>query len=177
MRKFLPLGLGLFLGLVGAVLFLSAGLPPALVAFVFWMVGGAIGISLLQFAFLGKMVEESIQAAQARPFRAFLTGVLVLELPVFAASCFQLAGAQGLAALSLLLFFGALTLLIWPANVAYFIGRRLAPEESRQRQVTAGSLVATSSLLVPVFGWLWVAFLVVLSTGGFCLRGRYAAAR
>ena len=172
MGKIFPLGLGLFLGLMGAVLFLRAGLPPAFVAMIFWMVGGAIGISLLQFAFLGKTVEESAQAAQASPVRAFLTGILVLELPVLAASCFQLAGASGLAALSLLLF-----LLLWPANVAYIIGRRLAPEDSRQRQVAAGSLVATSSLLVPIFGWLWLAYLVVLSTGGFCLRGRYAATR
>ncbi|MCA9781156.1 MAG: hypothetical protein KC800_30760, partial [Candidatus Eremiobacteraeota bacterium] len=113
----------------------------------------------------------------ARPLRAFLTGLLVMELPVLAASCFRLAGAPGLAALSLLLFFGTLVLLLWPANVAYIVGRRLAPEESRQRQVTAGSLVATSSLLVPVIGWLWLAYLVTLSTGGFCLRGRYATAR
>ena len=177
MGKIFPLGLGLFLGLMGAVLFLRAGLPPAFVAMIFWMVGGAIGISLLQFAFLGKTVEESAQAAQASPVRAFLTGILVLELPVLAASCFQLAGASGLAALSLLLFFGSLILLLWPANVAYIIGRRLAPEDSRQRQVAAGSLVAPSSLLVPIFGWLWLAYLVVLSTGGFCLRGRYAATR
>ena len=74
-------------------------------------------------------------------------------------------------------FCGCCRPLLWPAHVAYIIGRRLAPEESRQRQVTAGSLVATSSLLVPIFGWLWLAYLVVLSTGGFCLRGRYAAAR
>ena len=177
MRKILPLGLGLFLGLVGAVLFLRAGLPPALVALVFWMVGGAIGISLLQYAFLASTVEESVRAARARPLRSFLTGVLVLELPVLAASCFQLAGAPGLAALCLLLFFGSLLLLLWPANVAYIIGQRLAPEESRPRQVTAGSLVATSSLLVPIFGWLWLAYLVTLSTGGFCLRGHYATAR
>ena len=112
MGKIFPLGLGLFLGLMGAVLFLRAGLPPAFVAMIFWMVGGAIGISLLQFAFLGKTVEESAQAAQASPVRAFLTGILVLELPVLAASCFQLAGASGLAALSLLLFFGSLILLL-----------------------------------------------------------------
>ena len=176
MRKFLPLGLGLFLGLIGAVLFLSAGLPPALIAVVFWIAGGAIGISLLQFAFIGNTVEQSTQAARARPLRAFLTGILVMELPILAASCFQLAGARGLAWLSLLLFFGSLLLLLWPANVSYLVGQRVAPQESKNRQVASGSLVVASAMLVPVLGWLWLMYLVVVCTGGFCLRGRYATA-
>jgi NADH:ubiquinone oxidoreductase subunit 6 (subunit J) len=176
MRKFLPLGLGLFLGLIGAVLFLSAGFPPALVAVIFWLAGGAIGISLLQFAFLGKTVESATEAARAKPLRAFLTGLLVMELPILAASCFQLAGAEGLAALSLLVFFGSLLLLLWPANVSYLVGQRVAPGESKNRQVAAGSLVVASSMLVPVLGWLWLMYLVVVCTGGFCLRGRYATA-
>lgn len=174
MRKVLPLGLGLFLGLIGAVLFLRAGFPPALIAVIFWLVGGAIGISLLQFAFLRSTVERSAEAVRARPLRAFLTGLLVLEIPILAASCFQLAGAQGLAALSLLTFFGGLLLLLWPANVSYLVGQRLAPGESKNSQVAAGSLVVAGSALVPVLGWLWLGYLVVVCTGGFCLRGRYA---
>jgi len=174
MRNLLTLGTGLILGLVGALLFLRAGVPPALAALIFWMVGGAIGLSLLQFAFLGRPVQESIQAAQARPLRALLVGVLILEVPLLAANCFRLAGAQELGALALLVFFGALLLLLWPANVAYLVGRRLLPEESHPRQVAAGSFVAATSLLVPVVGWLWLFYLVALTTGGFCLRGRYA---
>ena len=176
MSKFVPLGLGLFLGLIGAVLFLSAGFPPALVAVIFWGAGGAIGISLLQFAFLGKTVERSTEVARANPLRSFLTGVLVLEVPVLAASCFQLAGARGLAGLSLLIFFGSLLLLLWPANVSYLVGQRVAPDESKNRQVAAGSLVVAGSTLVPILGWLWLFYLVVVCTGGFCLRGRYATA-
>jgi hypothetical protein len=176
MRQFLPLGLGLFLGLIGAVLFLSAGFPPAFVAVVFWAAGGAIGISLLQFAFLGRTVELATAVARAKPLRSFLTGILVMELPLLAASCLKLAGAEGLAVLSLLLFFGSLLLLLWPANVSYLVGQRVAPSESKNRQVAAGSLVVAASAMVPVLGWLWLLYLVVVCTGGFCLRGRYATA-
>ena len=174
MKHFFTLGIGLILGLIGATLFLRAGVPPALAALVFWMVGGAIGLSLLQYAFMKSSVQSSARAAAAKPLRSFLTGVLVLEIPVLAASCFKLAGADALSGLALLLFFGSLVLVLWPANVAYLIGQRLAPEESKTRQVTAGSFVASTALLVPVLGWLWLFYLVALSTGGFCLRGRYA---
>jgi xanthosine utilization system XapX-like protein len=176
MRKLLPLGLGLLLGLVSAVLFLSAGFPPALVAVLFWMAGGAIGISLLQFAFLGRTVERSTEVAQVRPLRSFLTGLLVMELPILAASCFKLAGAEGPAIVSLLVFFGSLLLLLWPANVSFLVGQRVAPLESKNRQVVAGSLVVAGAAFVPVLGWLWLLYLVVVCTGGFCLRGRYATA-
>lgn len=174
MKHFLTLGIGLILGLIGAILFLRAGIPPALAALVFWMVGGGIGLSLLQFAFMKNAVQDSARAASAKPLRSFLTGVLVLEIPVLAASCFKLAGADGLSAVALVLFFGSLVLLLWPANVAYLVGQRLAPEETRTRQVAAGSFVAATALLVPILGWLWLFYLVALSTGGFCLRGRYA---
>jgi hypothetical protein len=174
MGKFFTLGIGLGLGMVGALLFLRAGLPPAAAALVFWMVGGAVGLSLMQFAFLGEPVHQSVRAAQASPLRAFLLGLLVLEVPLLAANCFRLAGADGLGGLALVLFFGGFSLLLWPANVAYLIGQRLAPEESRPRQVAAGSFVSATSLLVPVLGWLWLFYLVTLTTGGFCLRGRNA---
>jgi xanthosine utilization system XapX-like protein len=174
MRNLFTLGSGLFIGLIGAVLFLRAGIPPALAALVFWLVGGVIGISLLQFAFLKNCVQQSAQAAKAKPLRSFLTGLLVLEIPILAASCFQLAGAPELAGLAVFAFFGALLLILWPANVAFLIGQRLLPEESKPRQVAAGSFIAATSLFVPVLGWLWLFYLAALTTGGFCLRGRYA---
>lgn len=175
MRHLLTLSAGLIFGLIGAILFLRAGVPPALAALVFWMIGGAIGISLLQFAFLKNCVQDSAQAAKAKPLRAFLVGLLVLEIPFFAASCFSLGGAKELGAFALFVFFGVMTLVLWPANISYLVGQKLLPQElSKTRQVTAGSLVASTSLLVPVFGWLWLCYLAVLTTGGFCLRGRYA---
>lgn len=174
MRNFLTLASGLFLGMISAVLFLRAGVPPAVVALVLWMVGGAIGISLMQFAFLNRSIQASTQAAGARPLRSFLVGLLVLLVPIFAASCLKLLGADGLASLSVILFFGGLTLLIWPANIAYLVGRRLLPEAPETRQVTAGSFVTSTALLVPVFGWLWLFYLATLTAGGFCLRGRHA---
>lgn len=174
MRTFATLSSGLVLGLLAALLFLRAGIPPALAALVLWMVGGVIGLSLLQYAFLQDTVRTSTRAARENPLRAFLVGVLVLMVPFLSASCFKLAGAQELGALSLLLFFSTLLLILWPANIAYIIGERLAPELSRTRQVAAGSFVAATSLLIPVFGWIWLFYLAALSTGGFCLRGRYA---
>ncbi len=174
MRNFLTLASGLILGLISAVLFLRAGVPPALVALVLWTVGGTIGISLMQFAFLNRSIQASTQAAVAKPLRAFLLGVLVLLVPIFAASCLKLLGADGLATLSVILFFGGLILLIWPANIAYLVGRRLLPEAPETRQVTAGSFVTSTALLVPILGWIWIFYLATLTTGGFCLRGRYA---
>lgn len=174
MRHVLSLSTGLIFGLIGAVLFLRAGIPPALVALVFWMLGGAIGISLLQFTFLTKCIQDSSRAARAKPLKAFLVGLLVFEIPFLAASCFSLGGEQEIGVLALFLFFGVMSLLLWPATISYLVGQKLLPQESsKTRQVTAGSLVASTSLLVPVFGWLWLSYLAVLTTGGFCLRGRY----
>jgi len=174
MRNLFILGSGLFIGLIGAVLFLRAGIPVALVALIFWLVGGAIGLSLLQFAFLRNCIQESALVAKARPLQSFLIGLLVFEVPIFGASCFHLAGAEDLAGLAILTFFGSLLIVLWPANVAFLIGQSLIPEESKPKQVAAGSFVAATSLLVPVLGWAWLLYLAALTTGGFCLRGRNA---
>lgn len=172
MRNTLSLGAGLLLGLMGAVLFLRAGLPPAIIAILFWMTGGAVGISLLQFAFFKESVQATALAAKARPLRAFLLGLLVLEVPFLVWSCCRLAGSTKLAGLVLIFCFGVLLLALWPANISYLVGQKLAPELKPHQQVTGGSLVVASSLLVPVFGWLWLCYLAALTTGGFCLRGQ-----
>ena len=174
MKHLLTLASGLFLGLIAALLLLRAGFPPALAALIFWLVGGVIGVSLLQFAFLKKTIFESSRVIKVKPLRAFLTGVVVLEIPLLAASCFHLGGADPLAWLSVSAFFGGFVLLLWPANMAFLVGQRLAPQESLPRQVAAGSFIIATSLLVPIFGWLWLAYLATLVTGGFALRGRYA---
>ena len=169
----LTLASGLILGLMASLLLLRAGFPPALAAIAFWMVGGAIGLSLMQFAFLKSTVQESARIIGLNPIRALLTGVVVLEVPVLAASCFHLAGAEALAWLCLFFFFGGFLLVLWPANIAYLVGKKLAPEQSLTRQVVAGSFVATTSLFIPILGWIWLLYLAVLTTGGFCLRGRH----
>lgn len=174
MRHFLTLGSGLLLGLIASILLLSAGFPPAFAAAVLWIVGGAIGLSLIQFAFLKRPIAEAVETAGKRPLRSFLVGVLVMEVPILAASLIRLGGAEELGALCLLAFFGGLLVLYWPAAVAFQIGQRLSPQHSGARQVTAGTMVATSSLMIPVLGWIWIAVLATTSLGGWCLRGRYA---
>ena len=174
MRHLLTLGSGLLLGLVASILFLSAGFPPAFAALILWIVGGAIGLSLLQFAFLKRSITEAIETSKRRPLRSFLVGILVMELPILAASLIRLGGAEELSAFCLLLFFGGLLVVYWPAAISLQIGQRLSPEHSGNRQVTAGTVVATSSMMIPILGWLWIGVLATTSLGGWCLRGRYA---
>ena len=174
MRTFLTLSAGLFAGLLASLILVRAGFPPALAGLVLWMTGGVFGLSLLQFAFLKNLIQRSTQTARARPFRAFLLGLLVLELPVLAASLINLAGGRELAVLLLALSGIGLLLLFWPAAISYHIGQRLAPESTAPGQVLAGSAVFSGTLLVPVLGWAWLFGLGVMATGGCCLRGRHA---
>lgn len=174
MRTFFTLSSGILLGILGALLLVRAGFPPAVAGLLLWMVGGAVGLSLLQYAFLQRVITESTEASRRQPLRAFLVGILVLLVPVLAASCMSLGGAQELGVFSVVLFFSLTFLIFWPAAVSYQIGDRLAPHHNGAGRVTAGSVVATSSLMLPVLGWLWLFYLTVLSTGGLCLRGRHA---
>lgn len=174
MRTFLTLSAGLLAGLVASLVLVRAGFPPALAGMVLWMTGGVFGLSLLQFAFLNGVIHRSTHVARARPLRAFLTGLLVLEVPVLAASMIALAGGKQLAVLLLVLVVLALAVLFWPAAISYQIGQRLAPESTGPGQVLAGSAVLSGTLLVPVLGWLWLLSLGLMATGGCFLRGRYA---
>jgi hypothetical protein len=101
-------------------------------------------------------------------------GLLVLELPVLAASWLYLGGAPRAAALLLLLLFFTLVALFWPAAISLQIGQRLAPESAAAGQILAGSAVLSGTLLVPVAGWLWLLCLALLATGGSCLRESHA---
>lgn len=174
MRTFLTLCSGVLMGIFGALLLVRAGFPPAVAGLLLWMLGGAIGLSLLQFAFLSGVIQDSTEASRRQPLRAFLVGILVLLIPILAASCMSLGGAKQLGAFSIIAFFSLTFLIFWPAAVSYQIGQRLAPHHSGPGRVTAGSVVATSSLMLPVLGWLWLFYLTVLSTGGLCLRARHA---
>ena len=174
MRSLFTVSVGLICGVMTSLLLLRAGFPPALAALVFWMIAGGIGLSLMQFAFLGKLVQDSARAAEAAPLRAFLLGFLLLEVPFLVFSTLRLMGAREPAALALVAAFGGLVLVFWPANVSLQIGRRLLPEEPRVKQVTAGSVVAATALFIPVLGWLWLLFLAARGAGGLCLRGRHA---
>lgn len=174
MRTFLTLSAGLFAGLLASLILVRAGFPPALAGLVLWMTGGVFGLSLLQFAFLKTIIQRSTQAARARPVRAFLMGLLVLELPVFAASLINLAGGKEAAVSLLALSSLGMVLLFWPAAISYHIGQRLAPDSSGPGQVLAGSAVFSGTLLVPVLGWAWLLGLGVMATGGCCMRGRHA---
>ena len=180
MRTFLTLSAGLFAGLLASLILVRAGFPPALAGLVLWMTGGVFGLSLLQFAFLKSTIQRSTQATRARPFRAFLLGLLILELPVLAASLVNLAGGRQAAVLLLALLSLGLVLIFWPAAISYHIGQRLAPESSGPGQVLAGSAVLSGTLLVPMLGWAWLLGLGVMATGGCCLThlpgagGRYA---
>jgi hypothetical protein len=138
------------------------------------MVAGVFGLSLLQFAFLGRSIQRSVAVARDRPLRAFLVGVLALEVPILVASLLHLGGARELAALLLVALVAGLTVLFWPAAISYQIGQRLAPEANEPGQVLAGSAVLSGTLLIPIAGWLWLLGLALLATGGCCLRGRYA---
>lgn len=174
MKTFLTLSSGIIMGLLGALLLVRAGFPPAIGGILLWVLGGAIALSLLQFAFLQSTIRASAEAAKKQPLRAFLLGILILLVPILAASCMSLGGAEELGALAIGLFFGGVFMVFWPAAVSYEIGQRLAPQQTGAGRVTAGSLVATSSLMLPVLGWLWLFYLTALTTGGLCLRGRHA---
>lgn len=174
MKHLLTLASGLLMGLVASLLLLSAGFPPAFAAVVLWIAGGAIGLSLLQFAFLGRSIIEAAEASKRTPLRSFLVGILIMEIPVLAASLIRLGGAEQLGALCLILFFGGLLVVYWPAAVSFQIGQRLSPHHSGSRQVTAGTVVATSSLMIPILGWIPIAILATSSLGGWCLRRHHA---
>lgn len=174
MRTVLTLSAGLFAGLLASLLLVRAGFPPALAGLVLWAAAGILGLSLLQFAFLRNIIRQSTQAARKQPLRAFLTGLLALEIPVLLASLLRLGGSPRLAALLLLFLGAALITLFWPAAISLQIGQRLAPDCDEPGQVLAGSAVFSGTLLIPVLGWLWLLALGLLATGGCCLRGRYA---
>lgn len=174
MRTFLTLSCGLFAGLLASLVLVRAGFPPALAGLVLWMTGGIFGLSILQFAFLSGVIHRSVHVARTRPLRAFLTGLLVLEVPVLIASMIFLAGGKELAVLLLGLVVFGLALLFWPAAISYQIGQRLSPEATGPGQVLAGSAVLSGTLLVPVLGWIWLLGLGLMATGGCFLRGRYA---
>jgi energy-converting hydrogenase Eha subunit E len=152
--------------MLASLLLVRAGFPPGLVGVVLWMAGGVFGLSLLQFAFLSGPIHRSAMTARQRPLRSFLVGLLVMEMPVLAASLFYLAGAKDMAVLLLVLVGAALTMLFWPAAISYQIGQRLAPDANGPGQVLAGSAVFSGTLLIPVFGWLWLFALGLLATGG-----------
>lgn len=174
MKTLLTLSSGIMMGLFSALLLIRAGFPPALAGVFLWIIGGAIALSLLQFAFLQKTIRDSAEAAKEQPLRAFLVGVLILLVPVLAASCMSLGGAQELGAFAIFVFFGLVFMIFWPAAVSYVIGQRLAPQHTGPGRITAGSVVATSSLMLPVLGWLWLFYLTALTTGGLALRKQHA---
>lgn len=173
LRTFLTLSAGLIGGVLASLLLVRAGFPPAFAGLVLWLVAAVFGLSLLQFAFLRGAIQRSAREALRRPLRAFLTGLLVLEVPVLLASLLHLNGATDAGGVLLLLVFSALTILFWPGAISYQIGQRLAPDSGDPGQLLAGSAVLSGTLLLPVVGWLWLLGLGLLVTGGCCLRERH----
>ncbi len=173
MKSYVTLGAGLFFGLLAGLLARGAGLPGAAAAFIFWLVGAVFGLSLLQFAFFRTPLRKAMETARREPLRSFLLGLLVLEIPILGASCLNLIGARPLAVAVLVIFFGALILLFWPAAVAQQIGSRLLPQGEGPQQILVGSAVTSGTCLVPVFGWAWLLILALMATGGLVPRIRH----
>ena len=166
-RRRFPMGLlTLGLGALGGALITRAGAPPALAGIALTSLAGMAALNLLETALWGKPIQKAIEAAEDKPLRALLAGLLTVLVLVLIVNTCRFTGLAPLAGLFVLMVSAIALLVGLPAVCARLVGRRLEPEGSRNVQVVWGTVVLMGTLLVPVLGWLLALGVVLAGLGG-----------